>query len=62
MIDADKEADRLMRLLDIALDGVRRGDGDTAILALQEGVETANRLPKRAAVIALPDRSNERLP
>lgn len=55
--DADAEADRLMKMLDMALDAVRGGDGDAALLALMEAEETANRLPKKASppeVICLP--------
>ena len=56
--EADKNADRLIALLDVALAEVRRGDGETALLALQEGVKAAERLPKRSDVICLPDRSD----
>lgn len=54
---ADEEADRLMALLDVGLEQVRRGDGQSAILALQEALRTAERMPKKTGVICLPDRS-----
>lgn len=57
---ADKEADRLMALLDVGLEQLRKGDGQSAILALQEALQTAERLPKKADVICLPDQSGGR--
>lgn len=54
---ADEEADRLMQLLDVGIDAVRKGDGQMALLALQEGLKTAERLPKKGDSICLPDLS-----
>jgi hypothetical protein len=56
---ADEEADRLMQLLDVGIDSMRRGDGEMAVLALKEGLKTAKRLPKKDGVICLPDQSTE---
>lgn len=53
----DATADRLERMLDIALAAVRAGDGDAALMALAEAEETAKRLPGKAnppEVICLP--------
>ena len=55
--DADAEAERLMKMLDAALEAVREGDGDAVLLALKEAEETAGCLPKKADppdVICLP--------
>ena len=55
--NADAEAERLMKMLDMALEAVRDGNGDAALLALMEAEDTANRLPKKASppdVICLP--------
>lgn len=60
MKTADEEFDRLMALLDVGLEQVRRGDGQSAVLALQEALQTAERLPKKAGVICLPDQSGGR--
>lgn len=54
---ANDEADRLMTLLDVGLQELRKGDGQSAILALQEALQTAERMPKKASVICLPDQS-----
>lgn len=54
---ANEEADRLMALLDVGLVQLRKGDGQSAILALQEALQTAERMPKKADVICLPDQS-----
>lgn len=62
MNTADQEYDRLMRLLDVGLDALQRGDADVTMLALKETLETAQRLPQKAPVIALPDRSGEKIP
>ena len=51
------DADRLLNLLDVALAQVRNGDDESALLALQEGLATAQRMPKKDAVIYLPDLS-----
>jgi hypothetical protein len=45
--EAERGADRMMVLLDIGLDAVRGGDGDAALLALQEALATAETLPKK---------------
>ena len=47
VILVNNEVDRLMALLDVAVDGVRKGDGDTALMAMQEALVTAERLPKK---------------
>lgn len=54
---ANDEADRLLNLLDIGLEQLRKGDGDSTLLALQEALKTAERMPKKADVICLPDQS-----
>ena len=43
----DEWADRLIKLLDVATDAVRKGDGELALMCLAEGVQTApvNRIP-----------------
>jgi hypothetical protein len=46
--ETDQAADRLLELLDIGLKQLKSGDGDSALLALQEALKTANRLPKKA--------------
>lgn len=58
---ANEEADRILKLLDIGIEAVRAGDGDMALLILQESLATAQRLPQKPGVIYLPDRSGERL-
>lgn len=57
MRTADQEADRLMQLLDVGLAAYRKGDGKGALLAVQEALETAKRIPQKQGVIALPDQS-----
>lgn len=57
---ADEEADRLLALLDVGLQQLRKGDGQSAVLALQEALQTAQRMPKKADVICLPDQSGVR--
>lgn len=57
-LDVDKEVDRIMQLLDIGLDAVKKGDGDAAAMALEEAHKSAKRLPQK--VICLPDRSGEK--
>ena len=47
-LSVTNEVDRLMALLDVAVDGVRKGNGDTALMAMQEALETAKRLQKKA--------------
>lgn len=54
---ADEEFNRLMQLLDVGIDAVRKGDDQMALLALQEGLKTAERFPKKGGVICLPDLS-----
>lgn len=54
---ANQEADRLLALLDVGLEQIRKGDGDAALLALQEALKSAERLPKKPSVIHLPDLS-----
>lgn len=43
----DEEADRLIALLDLGLAKLRNGDAETAVLALKEALESADRLPKK---------------
>ena len=52
---SEDAADRLLRLLDIALGEMRSGDGESACLVLKEAEETARRMPKKNDVICLPD-------
>lgn len=59
-LTADDEADRLMQLLDVGLDQLRKGDDRMALLAVQEALKSAERLPRERDVICLPDRSSER--
>lgn len=59
MTTADEEADRLMQLLEVGIDEVRRGDGQMALLALKEALKTAERIPKKGGAICLPDRPKE---
>jgi hypothetical protein len=55
---ADQEYDRLMQLLDVGLTELRKGDGQTTVMVLEEALKTAERLPKKSdAVIHLPDQS-----
>lgn len=58
-MNVNDEADRLMALLDVALASVRKGDGQSALLAVKEAAESAQRLPQKA--ICLSDRSGERI-
>lgn len=55
------EADRLEKLLDAALDALRDEDDDVALMALDEALKEANRLPKKDVppVICLPDESRQ---
>lgn len=58
----DHDCDRLEQLLDVALDQLRNGDGESSVLALQEALVTAKRLPtKETPVICLPDLSGSGL-
>ncbi|WP_065755249.1 hypothetical protein [Bradyrhizobium paxllaeri] len=57
-LDVDREVDRIMALLDVGLDAVKKGDGDVAVMALEEAYASAKRLPPK--VICLPDRSGEK--
>ena len=59
MSDADKVADRLERLLDVALSSLRDdNDEEAALLALQEALKTAQSLPAGSdQPICLPDLS-----
>lgn len=57
--EVDREVDRLMELLRVGTEAVRRGDGDSALLAVQEALATAKRLPQKPDVIALPDQSEK---
>lgn len=53
----DEIAERLLQLLDVGLAAVRDDDEDAALLALQEAMKTAERLPKKGEtpdVICLP--------
>ncbi len=45
-LDVDAMVDRISDMLSKATDAICDGDGDTAILFLQEVLETAQRLPK----------------
>jgi len=47
-IDVDKEVDRIIRLMDVGIEAVRNGDGDAAVMAAKEALETAQRLPKKS--------------
>ena len=64
MTTANDEADRIMRLLDIGIAAVRADDGATALMAVKEAYETAERMPRKpsADAIPLPDRSHEKIP
>ena len=52
---ADTEADRLGKLLDLALQTLKSGDEEGALLMLMEANVAADKLPKLPDVIALPD-------
>jgi hypothetical protein len=55
---ADQEYDRLMQLLDVGLTELRKGDGQTTVMVLEEALKTAERRPNKSdAVIHLPDQS-----
>lgn len=56
-LTANEEADRLLNILDVGLAQLREGDSQSAILALQEALQSAERIPKKAGVICLPDQS-----
>lgn len=61
MSNRDNEiADRLMALLDVATEAVRKGDGDVALMAVKEAAESANGFSRRPDVICLPDLSKTR--
>lgn len=45
---ANAAADRLIQLLDIALAAIKKGDGDTALMALEEGIKAHEPLKKKA--------------
>lgn len=49
----DKEADRLMKLLDVGLDALRQGDGDGTLMALEEALKTAKAMPQKPNIIHL---------
>jgi hypothetical protein len=55
----DAEFDRLMKLLDLGINAVRAGDGDTALMAAAEGVKSAEKLSELShkKVICLPDQT-----
>lgn len=59
MKSVDAEVDRLMALLDIGIDAARHGDLGVAQMVAAEALKTAERMPKKPDVIALPDRSHE---
>lgn len=59
-MNANDEADRIMRLLDIGIDSARKGDFQMAELAAKAALDVAKAMPKKPDVICLPDRSGER--
>lgn len=53
-------ADRLEKLLDVAIAALRSDDEDSTLMALDEALKTAESLPRKDAVpcvICLPDQS-----
>lgn len=56
--DAERIAERIAQLIDVATTAIRNdGDEEAALLALQEAVKTAERLPQKVSapdVICLP--------
>lgn len=42
--DQDKDFERLMTLLDVCSDQVKRGDGRSALMAAEEALKTAQRM------------------
>lgn len=59
MSDADDEEDRLMKLLDVAINAVRQDDEVGALMALEAGLKSARNLPQKPQVFYLPDQSRK---
>lgn len=45
--EADREADRLLKLLDVGLKAMKHGDDDFVMMVLKETLASAERLPKK---------------
>ena len=44
--EADRQADRVLAMLDAALTAVREGKGDDAVMLVAEGLKTLKAIPK----------------
>jgi hypothetical protein len=47
--EANRQADRLMVMLDLALQAVREGRGDDAVMIMQEADKTAKKIPQKGS-------------